>query len=40
MYKVVLTKSAEKELLKIPRVYSENIVKHLVELIITPSEWL
>ena len=36
MYKVVLTKSAEKELLKIPRVYSENIVKHLVELINNP----
>jgi len=36
MYKVVLTKSAEKELLKIPKVYSENIVKHLVELINNP----
>lgn len=36
MYKVVLTKSAEKELIKIPKVYSKNIVKHLVELIETP----
>ena len=36
MYKVVLTKSAEKELFKIPKVYSVNIVKHLVELINNP----
>ena len=36
MYKVVLTKSDEKELLKIPKVYSQNIVKHLVELINNP----
>ena len=36
MYKVVLTKSAEKELFKIPKVYSANIGKHLVELINSP----
>lgn len=36
MYKVVLTKSAEKELLKIPKVYSSNLVNHLVELTNNP----
>ena len=36
MYKVVLTKSAEKKLFKIPKVYSANIGKHLVELINSP----
>jgi len=36
MYKVVLTKSAEKELIKIPKAYSNNIVKHLVDLVNNP----
>ena len=36
MYKVVLTKSAEKELFKIPKIYSSNIVNHLLELTNNP----
>jgi len=36
MYKVVLTKSAEKELSQIPKAYIENILKHLQELIHIP----
>ncbi|MDD4967858.1 MAG: type II toxin-antitoxin system RelE/ParE family toxin [Paludibacter sp.] len=36
MYKVVLTKSAEKELIKVPKVYSKNIIKHLKDLINNP----
>ena len=36
MYKVFLKKSAEKKLFKIPKVYSANIGKQLVELINSP----